>query len=163
MTQSKEQTGLVSLRFDSPLQELYLSLWRTYDRLRELEEALFSQFELNNQQYNVLRLLKAAHPKALATLSLGERLVSRSPDITRMLDRLVQRGLVERIRTEQDRRQVLAKITPEGMQLLKDIAEPLKKCHQQQLGHMSPDDVERLIDLLRMARQPHEQSSSPWA
>jgi len=150
------------LRFDSPLQELYLNLWRTYDRLRDLEEQLFAEYELNSQQYNVLRLLKAAQPGALATLAIAERLVSRSPDITRMLDRLAERGWIERIRTEEDRRQVLARITPEGLRLLQRIAKPLEKCHERQLGHLKPQEVRQLIELLQVARQPHELSGSSW-
>ncbi len=52
-------------KFDSPEQEVYLNLWRTYDRLREIEDRLFQQFDINSQQYNVLRLLKAAKPDPL--------------------------------------------------------------------------------------------------
>jgi DNA-binding MarR family transcriptional regulator len=150
------------LRFDTPLQELYLNLWRTYDRLRELEDELFAQYDLNSQQYNVLRLLKAAQPEAVATLAIGERLVSRSPDITRLLDRLVERGLVERMRGAEDRRQVLARITPAGVKLLHTIAGPLAKCHERQLGHLSREEVQALIELLQAARRPHELPSSNW-
>lgn len=151
------------LRFDTPLQELYLNLWRTYDRLRELEDELFAQYGLNSLQYNVLRLLKAAQPGAMATLAIAERLVSRAPDITRLLDRLVDRGLIERIRTDEDRRQVLARITPAGVELLHTIAEPLKKCHQRQLGHLSNAEAKNLIELLQAARSPHEVPGSPWS
>ncbi len=102
------------MKFDSIEQELYLNLWRTYDRLRMLEEALFSRFEVTSQQYNVLRLLDAAYPEGLTTLNVAGRLISRAPDITRMLDSLEKRSLLERIRNGEDRRQVHAKITPEG-------------------------------------------------
>jgi DNA-binding MarR family transcriptional regulator len=151
------------LRFDTRLQELYLNLWRTYDRLRELEDELFQRFDLNSQQYNVLRLLKAAQPSALATLAIADRLVSRAPDITRLLDRLVQRGWVERIRTPEDRRQVLARITPSGVELLQTIAGPLQECHQRQLGHLTDEEVKQLTALLQIARRPHEKAGSNWA
>src|SRR4051812_2383249 len=75
-------------RFDSLYQEVYLGLWRTYDRLRALEDELFAGYELTAQQYNVLRLLKAARPDGVPTLTLADRLVSRAPDVTRMIDRL---------------------------------------------------------------------------
>ena len=150
-------------RFDSPQQELYLSMWRTYDRLRELEDELFARFELNSQQYNVLRLLRAAHPGAMATLVISERLVSRSPDITRLLDRLVERELIQRFRSDEDRRLVLIRITPAGIKLLKAIAEPLEQCHQRQLGHLSKQQTTALIELLKEARQPHEKPDSLWA
>ena len=150
------------LRFDSPLQELYLNLWRTYDRLRDLEEELFAQFEINSQQYNVLRLLKAAAPAGMATLAIGDRLVSRAPDITRLLDRLELRQWVQRIRPAEDRRQVIACITPAGIELLDRIAAPLQTCHARQLGHLSPEEVTQLTTLLHRARQPHEIAGSQW-
>ena len=85
-------------RFDSLQQEAYLNLWRTYDRLKVVEDELFVQFDLSAQQYNALRLLDAVHPGAMPTLALGQRLISRAPDMTRMLDRLEERGLVQRER-----------------------------------------------------------------
>ncbi len=150
------------LRFDSSLQELYLNLWRTYDRLRDLEDQLFAQFEINSQQYNVLRLLKAAQPGGMPTLAIGEKLVSRAPDITRLLDRLELRQWVVRVRPPEDRRQVLACITPAGIELLQQISEPLKACHERQLGHLTSDEVDQLTALLHRARQPHEIPGSQW-
>src|SRR3954452_2005138 len=82
-------------RFDSPQQEAFLNLWRTYDRLRLLEDELFAKSDLTAQQYNALRLLRAAHPEKVATLVLAARLVSRAPDITRLVDKLADRGLAE--------------------------------------------------------------------
>src|SRR5437899_5087394 len=87
---------LHSRHFDSLEQEVFLNLWRTYDRLRALEEELFAGFDLTPQQYNALRLLSGEHPGKLRTLDLAARLVSRAPDITRLLDKLAQRGLIER-------------------------------------------------------------------
>ena len=66
-------------RFDSPQQEAFLNLWRTYDRMRMLEEQLFDRYGLTPQQYNALRLLKAAHPDSIPTLSIAARLISRAP------------------------------------------------------------------------------------
>src|SRR5436190_21929840 len=97
-------------RFDSPEQEAYLALWRTYDRLRAIEDELFARFELTAQQYNLLRLLRAAH-EPVATLALAERLVSRAPDITRMLDKLEERKLLTRTRPPANRRTVLVQLT----------------------------------------------------
>ncbi len=88
-------------KFDSLQQEAYLSLWRTYDRLKSLEDALFGQYDLSPQQYNTLRLLRSVHPGTMPTLALGARLVSRAPDVTRLLDKLEQRGLIERERRAQ--------------------------------------------------------------
>lgn len=148
-------------RFDSPQQEAYLALWRTYDRLRALEDELFAGFDLTAQQYNLLRLLRAA-PEPVPTLALAERLVSRAPDITRMLDRLEERKLVRRTRSTEDRRAVLVKLTAAGVAMLDRIAGPLRACHEQQLGHLSGAELKSLIALLKLARAPHEPVGSAW-
>src|ERR1051326_659555 len=98
-------------RFDSLEQEVFLNLWRTYDRLRALEDELFARFDLTPQQYNALRLLRAEHPATTPTLALANRLVSRAPDITRLLDKLEQRGLIARERPAANRRVVRVGIT----------------------------------------------------
>jgi len=150
-------------RFDSPEQEAFLSLWRTYDRLRALEDDLFAGFDLTPQQYNALRLLKADHPAPVPTLALADRLVSRAPDITRLLDKLELRGLVARSRKPGDRRSVLVGATPAGLGLLDEIAAPLRDCHARQLGHLPAADLARLLALLKAARAPHEPDGSAWA
>src|SRR4051812_19730707 len=104
MTTGSTEARPAARRFDSPEQEAFLSLWRTYDRLRALEDDLFATFDLTPQQYNALRLLRADDPDPVPTLALAERLVSRAPDITRLLDKLEHRGLVARTRKPGDRR-----------------------------------------------------------
>ena len=149
-------------RFDSLQQEVFLSLWRTYDRLRAFEDDLFSTHELTPQQYNALRLLRGAHPDKIHTLDLAGRLVSRAPDITRLLDKLEQRGLVERDRPADNRRVVRIGITDAGLSLLAKLHDPLQECHARQLGHLSPRQLKELNALLRAAREPHEEDSSTW-
>src|SRR6478672_9176289 len=126
--------------FDSPEQEAFLSLWRTYDRLRALEEELFGRYDLTPQQYNALRLLSGEHPHKLRTLDLAAQLVSRAPDITRLLDKLEQRGLIERDRPADNRRVVHVGITAAGLSLLRQLREPIRACHARQLGHLSQKD-----------------------
>src|SRR4051794_20968079 len=92
--------------FDSPEQEAYLNLWRTYDRLRAIEDELFSRFDLPAQQYTALRLLRGESPETLPTLPLASRLVSHAPDIPRLVDKLEGRGLVRRERSAENRRVV---------------------------------------------------------
>src|SRR6187401_383431 len=149
-------------RFDSPQQECYLNLWRSYDRLRMIEDQLFDQHELTAQQYNALRLLRAEHPAGLPTLALAGRLVSHAPDITRLIDRLEQRGLVARQRMAENRRVVQIGITEAGLALLKTLDQPVRECHQKQLAHLSGTQLQSLIELLRTARQPHESEESTW-
>ena len=148
--------------FDSPEQEVFLNLWRTYDRLRMVEEELFSPFGLTPQQYNALRLLSAEHPRKIRTLDLAGRLVSRAPDITRLLDKLEQMGYVERDRDAGNRRVVHIGITEAGRELLRRLREPIRRCHVRQLGHLSEQQLKELTALLRAARLPHEDASGPW-
>jgi DNA-binding MarR family transcriptional regulator len=149
-------------RFDSLEQEAFLGLWRTYDRLRALEDELFAGFDLTAQQYNALRLLHGVHPGKLRTLDLAARLVSRAPDITRLLDKLEQRGLIERDRPADNRRVVYVGITDAGSALLRELRDPVRRCHARQLGHLTPQELDELITLLRSARLPHEDASSSW-
>jgi DNA-binding MarR family transcriptional regulator len=127
-----------------------------------LEDKLFSQYELTAQQYNALRLLKAEHPATLPTLALASRLVSHAPDITRLLDRLAERDLVVRERMADNRRVVQVGITEAGLALLKQLDEPVRQCHQGQLGHLSSAQLKSLVDLLRASREPHEEAGSAW-
>lgn len=149
--------------FDSSEQEAYLHLWRTYDRLRIEEDCLFEPFGLTAQQYNALRLLRGKYPGRLATLALAERLVSRAPDITRLLDKLEARNLIRRERPAENRRVVEVRITDEGRKLLKSLDEPVRRCHARQLGHLPRARLRLLIQLLGEARQPHEPTGSTWA
>ena len=137
-------------------------LWRTYDRLRMLEDELFRRFDITAQQYNVLRLLRGTHPKRVPTLTLASRLVSRAPDITRMLDKLAEHQFIERERLIDNRRVVEIGITQEGLALLKHLDAEVRACHQAQLGHMPDDQLQHLVSLLHVARQPHEDELSVW-
>ena len=149
-------------RFDSPEQEAYLNLWRTYDCLKALEDELFGRFQLSAQQYNALRLLRSVSPGSMQTLALGKRLISRGPDTTRMLDRLEQRNLIVRERRADNRRVVEIAITPEGLALLDDMAQPVREMHEKQLGHLGRGEQKDLIVLLKRIREPHEDASCDW-
>lgn len=139
-----------------------MSLWRTFDRLRSIEDELFARYDLTAQQYNALRLLEYKHPDPMLTSAIAARLISRAPDITRLLDRLDQRGLVARNRPAENRRTVQVSITPAGLELLAELAAPVRECHAKQLGHLPPDQLKKLIDLLRQARRPHEAEGGGW-
>ncbi|MFM8892971.1 MAG: MarR family winged helix-turn-helix transcriptional regulator [Planctomycetia bacterium] len=145
-----------SQAFDSPEQEAYLHLWRTYDRLREIDDAIFQSRGITAQQYNALRVLRSARPGELATSTLGARLVSRAPDMTRMLDRLEAQGLVKRRRSEDNRRVVRVSITAAGAAVVDGLASDIRRCGRRQLGHLSRRQLRTLVELLRQAREPHE-------
>lgn len=149
-------------RFDSSHQEAYLNLWRTYDKLRSIEDAVFLRFELTAQQYNTLRLLRGEHPQKLHTLVLAKRLVSKAPDITRLLDRLEERKLISRERPDDNRRVVKVGITSQGMKLLQKLDQEVLECSKKQLGHLDESQLTQLVSLLRLARAPHEEPDSFW-
>jgi DNA-binding MarR family transcriptional regulator len=162
MTTLQKRLAPRTRRFDSLEQEVFLNLWRTYDRLRALEEELFAGHDLTPQQYNALRLLRGEHPNKIPTLDLAGRLVSRAVDITRLLDKLEERGLIERDRPAENRRVVQVGITAAGLALLDQLRDPVRECHGRQLGHMPRSQLKKLIPLLRAARLPHERPASAW-
>jgi DNA-binding MarR family transcriptional regulator len=149
-------------RFDSVEQEVYLNLWRTYDLLRAIEDEMFNRHGLTAQQYNALRLLRARHPEPLPTLAIASRLISRAPDITRLLDRLENRDLIVRDRPSENRRLVRIGITTAGLTLLQKLDAEVRSCHERQVGHLKQAELKTLIELLREARRPHEASDSDW-
>ena len=149
-------------RFDSPQQEVFLSLWRTYDRLRAFEDELFGGHGLTAQQYNALRVLRTVHPGKMPTLALATKLVSRAPDITRLLDKLHERGLIERERPADNRRTVMVGITDAGLALIDEMGPRVRECHVRQLGHLTPDEMSTLVELLNKVRAPHEPPGSNW-
>jgi DNA-binding MarR family transcriptional regulator len=159
---SRKRRRVKHPHFDSSEQEVFLQLWRTYDRLKTLEEELFGQHQLSAQQYNALRLLKSAAPDPLPTLALGRRLISRSPDMTRMLDRLEDRRLIARKRRSDNRRVVEVSITSAGKSLLSDLADAVSEMHERQLGHLSQTKQRQLIELLQEARRPLEDETCDW-
>jgi len=144
--------------FDSPEQEAYLNLARTHVELAGPFARLFKDHGLSEAAYNILRVLRGVrrHPEqgrdALPCGEVGERLVTRVPDVTRLIDRLVNAGLVERTRGEEDRRVVLARITTEGLALLRRLDKPVIDLHAQSLGHLSRAELKQLNALMEKAR-----------
>jgi DNA-binding MarR family transcriptional regulator len=144
--------------FTSREQEAYLSLLRTADALQSKVEARLKEFGLTGTQYNALRILRGAGAEGLPCSEVGERMITRDPDITRLLDRLQKRGLVERARGKSDRRVVFGKITGAGLKLLRDLDEPIEKHGREMLRHMGQARLKQLIDLLEEVRSGVETS-----
>jgi len=139
--------------FQSLEQEAALSIERTAVLLKhEFAESL-RPFGITGTQLNVLRILRGAGPDGLCRNEIGERLVSQVPDVTRLLDRMEEAGLVTRERSTEDRRLVRTRITPDGLTLLDRLEEPLVEIHREQLGHLSRAQLQSLIDLLALVRQ----------
>jgi DNA-binding MarR family transcriptional regulator len=133
-------------------EEAYLSLQRTADVLARAAEEAIKPSGLSGTQYNVLRILRGRGPNGLSCREVGERMLTRDPDITRLLDRLEGRGLVARARGREDRRVITVRITQEGLRVLAKLDRPIERFHRRQLGHLGPRRLERLIELLNSAR-----------
>lgn len=135
-----------------PEEDAFLELLRTTDQLSRGLVPLLKAEELSPNQYNVLRILRGA-PEGLPCGEIAQRMITRDPDITRLLDRLEKRALITRWRDAKDRRLVLARITPEGLKLLGRLDEPMQEGHRKQLGHLGRERLKTLCELLRVARR----------
>lgn len=140
-------------RFDSEEQEAFLNLWRSCDVLMHEVEQVLDGAEVSAAQYNALRILRGAGGEGLPCGEVARRMITREPDITRLLDRLEARGLVARRRSTRDRRVVLTGITPAGAALLDALDPRVHATHRRQLGHLGPRPLRQLIRLLELARR----------
>jgi len=139
----------------APCQEetAFLELLRTSDLLTRGLAPILKAEELSMTQYNVLRILRGA-PEGLPCGEIASRMITRDPDITRLLDRLEKRALISREREKKDRRTVLVRITSGGLKLLGRLDEPVRTGHRKQLGHLGPEQLEALCRLLHSVRTP---------
>ena len=133
-------------------EEVFVSLARTADSLLQGVVVTLKAAGLSPTQYNVLRILRGARPDGLACREIGARMITRDPDVTRLLDRLEQRGLVARTRERDDRRVITTRITEEGLRLLQQLDQPIAYTHTQQLGHLGEAKLRTLLRLLGEAR-----------
>jgi DNA-binding MarR family transcriptional regulator len=130
-------------------QQAVVALLRAADAVRRRMAEALDPHGITGQQYNVLRILRGAHPEALPTLEIGERLMERNPGITRLLERLEQKRLVRRERGDTDRRLVRCHITPEGLALLAGLDEPIARANEQVFAGFHPAEVREVGRLLQ--------------
>lgn len=138
--------------FSSLQQEAHLNVVRTGALLQHAFEQLLKPYGISNTQYNVLRILRGAEPDGLCRNELRDRLLTRMPDVTRLLDRMEFVGLVARSRDGTDRRQVSTRITTEGRRLVDELDAVVAAEHQRCLGHLNKQQLAMLIELLTIAR-----------
>jgi DNA-binding MarR family transcriptional regulator len=137
-------------RLQGPEEATFLDLMRTADKLsRGLVQVLKTE-DLSATQYNVLRILRGT-PEGLPCGEIASRMITRDPDVTRLLDRMEKRGLIQRWRETRDRRVVMAKITPHGLKTLGRLDEPIQETHRKQLGHLGRERLRMLMELLQAA------------
>src|SRR5438105_8911398 len=142
-----------ALRASLPLpDQTFIALQKAADQLGQQAEQLIKANGLTGAQYNVLRILRGAEPDGLGCSSIGERMISHDPDMTRLLDRMEKRALITRQRQKDDRRVVKTRISPQGLALLKPLDQPMKDLHKQQLRHMASARLKTLCDLLEEIR-----------
>jgi DNA-binding MarR family transcriptional regulator len=139
--------------FDSAEQEAHLNIERTAAVLSHGFADALKEHGITPTQYNVLRILRGAGKDGLCRNEVRDRMVAQVPDVTRLLDRLEDAGLIERERSTEDRRQVGTRITSKGLQLLSELDAPVAEIHRRQLGHLSASQLKTLADLLTLARQ----------
>jgi DNA-binding MarR family transcriptional regulator len=135
---------------------VFIALFKAADHLGQQAEQLMKQHGLTGTQYNVLRILRGAEPLGLPCKGISDRMISRDPDMTRLLDRMEKRGLISRARQTDDRRVVKARITAQGLDGLKKLDAPVQDLHRRQFRHLTPVLLKNLEDLLAKAfpREP---------
>jgi len=134
-------------------QEAAVSLARTAALQEHGAADVLRPYGLTPTQYNVLRILRGAEPEGLGRNEVRDRLIFPVSDVTRLLDRLVEMGLVVRSRAGEDRRVVVAHITRAGLDLLAPLDGVLERLHRRQLGHLGKRKLRTLVDLLAEARE----------
>jgi DNA-binding MarR family transcriptional regulator len=139
--------------FTSLHQEAQLNIYRTSAVLADAFERLIEPYGVSPTQYNVLRILRGAEPGGLCRNDLRDRMLTRMPDVTRLLDRMEAAGLVQRARDAEDRRLVTTRITGEGRRLLGELDPVVEQEHLRRLGHLDAGQLRTLVDLLTLVRE----------
>ncbi len=139
--------------FSSVEEEALLNLLRTSDCLNRAIQQKIRGSGLTATQYNVLRILRGAHPNGLPCAAIGDRMIAAEPDITRLLARLKRLKLVRQHRDRHDRRVVLTEITESGLELLRTMDPVVLGGPKELLGHLRRADLAEMIRLLELARQ----------
>jgi len=135
-----------------PEEAAFIDLVRTADLLSRPVAQLLKSEDLSPAQYNVLRILRGS-PGGLPCGEAGDRMITRDPDITRLFDRMEKRGLISRARDDKDRRVVLARIEPSGLEVLARLDQPVRDIHRKLLGHLGETRLRTLSRLLEACRE----------
>jgi DNA-binding MarR family transcriptional regulator len=138
--------------FSSLEEEAILGVQRTASVLDQAVSEALKPYGLSSTQYNALRILRGAGAAGLACQEIGERMVTRDPDVTRLVDRLEARKLIERTRSPRDRRVVMVRISDAGKRLLASMDSTIEGLPKRVLGHLGKRRVRLLIELLERAR-----------
>jgi DNA-binding MarR family transcriptional regulator len=146
--------------------EVFLNVLRTAPALVGGLAEVLGPLDVTQSQYNVLRILRGPGPAGLRCGEVGERMVNREPDVSRLLDRMERRGLVARARAPGDQRVVTACLTSDARRVVAALDEPVGELHRHQLGHLDAATLHAPSDLLEAARDPASaipERREPWA
>lgn len=138
--------------FSGPAEEAFLNLLRTAFFFDQQHGHFFKPWDLTPIQYNALRILRGSHPDFLPCHKIGERLVTAVPDVTRLLDRMEAKGLIERVRDRGDRRMVQVTISEKGLDLLRQIDPEIVSWIERCFANLSEEELRTLSALLEKAR-----------
>jgi DNA-binding MarR family transcriptional regulator len=130
--------------FASPAEEAFLNIQRTAQTLAARMAEALKPWDLSPTQYNALRILRGAGKQGLACSEIGARMVTADSDITRLLDRLAKKGLVERARGAKDRRVVVARATPKAQRLLAELDGPVTQFVRGAMQGLSARELRQL-------------------
>lgn len=133
-------------------QEAFLSLLVTVDRLMRRHTLFMAEFGISPKQYNILRILRGAGPNGLPVMEIGRRMIEKSPDVSRIIDRLIDLGHVKRRRQRSDRRVVLVTISEKGLDLLARMDQPVVDDTNNMLAGVDKKDLKSLVLLLEKVR-----------
>lgn len=134
--------------FDSLEQELFLNLIRTSEWLQAEFAQVFKAYGITQPQFNVLKILQVEDEHGIPIQKIGNRMTTKSSDVTRLVDRLEKSGLVQRFRTEKDRRVIYVRLTEAGWAMIDQLAQPLVETHKHTKGHLDRSSLELLNNLL---------------
>jgi DNA-binding MarR family transcriptional regulator len=140
----------------TPEEEVILTVQRTADSFQRRVVEVLKPHGISGTQYNVLRILRGAGKDGLPCGAIAERMVTRDPDITRLLDRLDKMGFIVRERGQRDRRVVTTTITDAGLKLLKQLDKPVQELGAALVGNLSKTQMQHLVELLDLARSSSE-------
>lgn len=138
--------------FASPAQEALLNVMVTHSWVMGELSAAMSPYDITPVQYNVLRILRGAHPQKLTCSEIGERMLDRTPDVTRLLDRLERAAYIQRERAEHDRRVVEVGISKKGIDLLERMGDDVRAVQNRLTRHLSEEELHSLSSMLDTLR-----------
>ncbi len=156
MVRSLQSELKQTVPFRSLEEEAHLSIIRTADLLSRSAALLLKEHGLTQTQYNVLRILRGAGAEGLPSGEVGERMITREPDITRLLDRMETRGWVHRRRDPDDRRVMRVWITLAGRELTDQLDRPTAELLRHCLAHLGDARLADLSDLLGSVREGYD-------